>query len=69
MISVIIVGILIMGIGIAYLFFPKSLFQLSQWANRVIFKDDIFIRKNRTTGTGLILAGLWLLWIYFHRFT
>ncbi|NOZ75888.1 MAG: hypothetical protein GXO90_11050 [FCB group bacterium] len=69
MISVIIVGILVLGIGIAYLFFPRLLLQLSQWANQIIFRDDIFIKKNRATGAGLIIAGLWLLWIYFHRFT
>jgi uncharacterized protein YjeT (DUF2065 family) len=69
MISIIIIAVLVLVVGMAYLLFPQSLFKWNQWANRVIFKDDIFIRKNRVTGAGLIIAGLWLLWIYFHSLT
>jgi len=69
MLSVILVALIALIAGAAYLLFPKSLLKISQWANRVIFQDDFFIRKNRMTGGALIIVGVWLLWIYFHQLT
>ena len=57
-------GVLLLVLGILFLFFPKSIDDLSAWMSQVVINtEDSMLKWRRPAGIVLFLLGAWLVWL------
>ncbi len=64
-----IIGIISIIGAILFYFFPKTIVTLNEWGKKVFFTDEVTIKYRLRTGTILLLAGIFLIyiWVYLIR--
>ncbi|NQU27851.1 MAG: hypothetical protein HQ528_06155 [Candidatus Marinimicrobia bacterium] len=63
-IVIIIISAIALLAGALFIFFPGILLKLGKNANTVLFSDNYFLKNSVSTGTVLIVAGIYLLLTY-----
>jgi len=62
-----ILGVLIVIIGLLYLFSPRFLVKLNEWGKRILFSDEWTIGHRLLMSIFFLLVGLFVLWLTFFK--
>lgn len=62
-----ILGVLIVIIGLLYLFSPMFLVKLNEWGKRILFSDEWTIGHRLLMSIFFLLVGLFVLWLTFFK--
>ena len=65
-IFMLILGIVVLGVGVLLLVYPKGIQKFNDYMEKVIFKENDFFSHNVVASILFILIGLWFLYLYFH---
>lgn len=59
-----VIGVLLVVLGILFIFFPKSIDDLSAWTSQVIINFEDGVQKwRRPVGILLFFVGAWIIWL------
>jgi hypothetical protein len=62
------IGVMALVFGFLFIFALQSVSRLAAWSNQIITRtDDLISTKNKPVGATLMVAGLFMLWVFFTR--
>lgn len=46
------------GLGILFMFFPRAVIFLNRLGNKILFRDEVILSRLRTAGLGLVVLSV-----------
>ena len=63
-----VIGVMALIFGLLLIFAFHAVSRLAAWSNQIITRpDDLISTNNKPVGATLIVAGIFILWVFFTR--